>query len=271
VARFPVRSASTTRVRNSEQVVENELSSQEWGVVVGVKVGPLESFRTQFGVAPDALDGKDHYDLASLPKVFSYADLSFHRDDSYDYTLMKDIIETSTNGKWIADFESNLENELVTLEWDNTYWGNNDLTIVLFDRKREKLIDMREQSSYQFKNTGKQQFEFIYGTEQFIKENVVPTQINVSTYPNPFRGETTIEFSLPATKTSYGVTLSIYNSTGQWVTTLVDDVFTEGFYSEKWDGRNNSGTELNPGMYIFKMVATDESGSKVESGRLIIR
>jgi len=265
---FPISSASGNRVANNE-VVRNELSESNWGVVLNVKSGPLQSERTHFGIAPEALDEKDQLDQVMPPNAFTFANLSFAVDG--EQPLIKSIVENTSNYKWSAKFESNLEHEIITFEWDNSYWGNNDLTIVLYDKKREKIINMREQTNYQFRNTGEQEFEFIYGTEQFIRENVVPAAIEVSTYPNPFRGETTIEFALPDSDTQYNVTLNIYNSTGQWVTTLVDGVFTKGFYDAKWDGRNASGTELNQGIYIYKLVATDESGSKQKSGRLIIR
>jgi len=58
-------------------------------------------------------------------------------------------------------------------------------------------------------------------------------------YPNPFNPITTIHYQLPeATK----VKLSIYNSAGQLVETLLDKKQEAGYHAFKWDaGEHSSG------------------------------
>jgi hypothetical protein len=71
--------------------------------------------------------------------------------------------------------------------------------------------------------------------------------------PNPFSATTNISFSLTQ---SSPVTISIYNVAGQLVTTLADNQsFNEGSNSIQWDGRNESGTSVSPGVYFCRLSA----------------
>ena len=75
-----------------------------------------------------------------------------------------------------------------------------------------------------------------------------PTHYRLSqNYPNPFNPTTNIEFSIPRTGL---VTLQIYNTLGEKVTTLVSEKLSAGRYRYQWDG---SG--LASGMYIYELQA----------------
>jgi len=71
-------------------------------------------------------------------------------------------------------------------------------------------------------------------------------------YPNPFNPETKIHFQLPE---DVHVTLSIYNMLGQKVRMLVDKQMSTGFHTIKWDGRNNFGTAVASGVYLYAIQA----------------
>ena len=82
-----------------------------------------------------------------------------------------------------------------------------------------------------------------FGTE-------MPTVYSLSqNYPNPFNPTTTIRFGLP--NESY-VTLEIYNSLGQLVQTLVNEVMSAHYYEVKWEAGKNP-----TGLYFYKIIATD--------------
>ncbi|MCK5075109.1 MAG: T9SS type A sorting domain-containing protein, partial [Calditrichia bacterium] len=71
-------------------------------------------------------------------------------------------------------------------------------------------------------------------------------------YPNPFNPETNIEYHL---KKAGNVELTIYNSLGQKVRTLVNMHQTSGVYTERWDGKNNSGIQMPTGVYYYAIKA----------------
>jgi hypothetical protein len=74
-------------------------------------------------------------------------------------------------------------------------------------------------------------------------------------YPNPFNSSTTITYQLPnITK----VSLSIYNVLGQLVDILVnDEIQSAGLHSTHWDGKNEKGTNMSSGLYLFTLKTKD--------------
>jgi hypothetical protein len=73
-------------------------------------------------------------------------------------------------------------------------------------------------------------------------------------YPNPFIQTTSIEYSV---QQSSNVELKVFNSMGQLIKTLVDDFKTNGEYSVKWDGRDNSGDVVPVGSYFYRIKIGD--------------
>jgi len=74
-------------------------------------------------------------------------------------------------------------------------------------------------------------------------------------YPNPFNPETTISFDLSASSV---VALTVYDLTGQVVRTLVGgQLMQAGRYKSVWDGRDESGTRVSSGVYIYQLRAGD--------------
>jgi len=75
-------------------------------------------------------------------------------------------------------------------------------------------------------------------------------------YPNPFNPGTTISYSL---KKAGHVDISIYNSQGQKVATLVDQQHAQGQFSIDWNGMNDMGERAVSGIYFIKMTVEDFS------------
>jgi hypothetical protein len=71
-------------------------------------------------------------------------------------------------------------------------------------------------------------------------------------YPNPFNLKTTISFAI---KTDAKVSLKVYNVSGQYVKTLVDETMSAGSYTTTWDGTNYAGEVVSSGIYFYKMIA----------------
>ena len=78
-------------------------------------------------------------------------------------------------------------------------------------------------------------------------------------YPNPFNPSTTIEFQLP--QREY-VTLSIYNTLGQKIRTLINKELSAGSYKIEWDGKNEGGKSVSSGVYLYKLESAETSVSK---------
>ncbi|MDZ7262639.1 MAG: flagellar hook capping protein [candidate division KSB1 bacterium] len=59
------------------------------------------------------------------------------------------------------------------------------------------------------------------------------------------------------------VTIEIYNSENQLVRTLQLGAQAAGDHKVVWDGKDNTGTELPPGEYTFKLTAIDGEGKTI--------
>lgn len=80
---------------------------------------------------------------------------------------------------------------------------------------------------------------------------VLPAQFELSqNYPNPFNPFTQIEFALDK---SARVRLTILNTLGQQVTTLLDDNRTAGRYAVQWLAADERGRPLASGVYFYRL------------------
>ncbi|MCX6246017.1 MAG: T9SS type A sorting domain-containing protein [Bacteroidetes bacterium] len=73
-------------------------------------------------------------------------------------------------------------------------------------------------------------------------------------FPNPFGNSTRIEFSL---EKSMHAELRIYSVDGTCLRTMADGIFSGGFHSITWDGRNETGEKLSNGIYFYQLKTSD--------------
>jgi len=76
--------------------------------------------------------------------------------------------------------------------------------------------------------------------------------------PNPFNSSTRINYSIPERT---NVSLKVYNVRGELVRTLQNGQQQAGKYSVEWNGLNNTGNEVNSGIYFYRLQAEDFSGT----------
>jgi len=75
-------------------------------------------------------------------------------------------------------------------------------------------------------------------------------------YPNPFNPSTTIALSLPYRA---HVRLEIFNTLGQIVRTLCDDVLPAGETLLVWDGKDSRGEAVSSGLYFYRLTADERT------------
>ncbi|MBU8922945.1 MAG: T9SS type A sorting domain-containing protein [Bacteroidales bacterium] len=71
-------------------------------------------------------------------------------------------------------------------------------------------------------------------------------------YPNPFNPGTSIAFGLASVSR---VKLSVYDTSGRLVRTLLDEERNAGNFVERWDGLNSRGVPVASGVYYFRLTA----------------
>jgi hypothetical protein len=84
-------------------------------------------------------------------------------------------------------------------------------------------------------------------------------------YPNPFNPTTKINFSLPQKSQ---VKLTVYNTLGEKIATLIDGVKNQGTYETNFDG-----SRLASGIYVYRLEAQSvngQSGNYISSKKMIL-
>ena len=73
---------------------------------------------------------------------------------------------------------------------------------------------------------------------------------------DPFRNRASISYAVGSEQ---HVRLSVYNSLGQEVKTLVNGTVTRGAHSTVWDGTNKTGKQVAAGTYFYKLETPSRS------------
>ena len=91
--------------------------------------------------------------------------------------------------------------------------------------------------------------------EEGLNDYSLPKGFGLSqNYPNPFDPSTIIQYRVP--RRSH-VTIEIFNSLGQKVRVLVDQVKRVGTYKATWDGTDTHGVRVATGVYMYRLRAGD--------------
>ncbi len=96
----------------------------------------------------------------------------------------------------------------------------------------------------------------ITDSELPIQENDLVLEKN---YPNPFNPSTSISFYL---NDKAAVKLSVYNTKGQLIKTLVNESLNSGQHSIVWNGTDLNNMAVASGIYFYNLQSKDFSSSK---------
>lgn len=88
-------------------------------------------------------------------------------------------------------------------------------------------------------------------------------QIYSAAYPNPFDRNIKIGYRISQ---SASVSVSVYNMYGGVVKKLSDTFETAGHYETEWNGKNDAGEKVSPGIYFYSIRA----GKNVTSGKMVL-
>lgn len=92
-----------------------------------------------------------------------------------------------------------------------------------------------------------------------IEFNNLPTSFVIyQNYPNPFNSSTVIKYEVPEEKQ---ITITLYNSIGEEVSTVINEVKKAGRYSVTFDSPN-----LPSGIYFYRIIA----GNFVDTKKMIL-
>ena len=104
------------------------------------------------------------------------------------------------------------------------------------------------------------------GERVFVEKNETPAPASHQlgqNYPNPFNPETRIKYILMDRS---DVLITIYNSMGQQVATLINEYQSAGTHDVRWDGRNQRGDFVGNGLYFYQL----KTGTFEQTRKMII-
>ena len=91
---------------------------------------------------------------------------------------------------------------------------------------------------------------------QIDSEDFPSTPILNQNFPNPFNPYTTIPITLSH---RLPVRLEIFNVTGQTIRSLIDHFLEPGVHEITWDSRDDFGTPVSSGMYLYQLILPDRT------------
>ncbi|TMQ47588.1 MAG: hypothetical protein E6K73_13450 [Candidatus Eisenbacteria bacterium] len=93
---------------------------------------------------------------------------------------------------------------------------------------------------------------------------------NVVAFPNPFDDELGVRFSFYLVSTAPAdVLLRVFTVSGRLVYERHEHALDPVYHQLAWDGLDAEGQKLANGIYFFKLLARNSSGSTVYEGRLV--
>lgn len=88
-------------------------------------------------------------------------------------------------------------------------------------------------------------------------KNTGPGEFQVfPNYPNPFNPETVIRFNI---NMNSNIKISIYDSVGRMVKTILDKNVSAGVHEVKWDGKTQAGSNAASGIYYYQVKSFEYS------------
>jgi len=107
-------------------------------------------------------------------------------------------------------------------------------------------------SHYLTSNGGSDIFVAKLNSSVFAENEIIPIEMELSNYPNPFNPSTTISFSLTA-KDAKNAKIEIYNLKGQNIKKLEIRNLKLGINEVVWDGKDENNQPVGSGIYFYKL------------------
>ncbi len=247
---FPVKKNTGGRTSSSQYVLENSIDQNEWEVDFTIKQGDISNVIGGFGMRPDASEDFDIYDGFSMPRFDEFLEIN-HNKKLNKYHYSKDVVPTTESYVWNFKVDASNKEKQASINWNNSYFGNSDYKLVLFDELAKVWIDMKENSSYSF--TAPTSFKVIYGPQNYVSREIgVGDAKIIEVSPNPSNGPINIHLFLPDWNKKYPVQLELKSLTGITLANIFTGELESGYQKLEWTGESNS-TKLPAGVYLLQM------------------
>ena len=236
----------------------NALSADNWYVGLTLSNGTITNRLAGVGMHEQARETIDRFDVPPMPRFHHFVEAQFE-SPTLGKVLERNIVAPTAHYTWTFTIEADPSSESITVSWNNQFWGENDRQLLLLDVEEQRLINMREATSYSFKPTQRRRtFNLFYGAEDVLAEQLMPHRVQVGqAYPNPATHEVNLSISVPPEQTSMSMELQISDATGRVVRRLSRAV-EPGFHTIRWGRVDTQHQPLPDGLYFYRVSLNDK-------------
>jgi len=142
-------------------------------------------------------------------------------------------------------------NILITSSAEKRFFEINNSGSILWEYNLEQSYFINRSSKYSLEYFTELSNEF---GENKKSQNIFRSQNK----PNPFNPITSISYYLPSNQK---VNLTIYDTRGNAIITLIDKIEDKGINSLQWNAKNHLGKRVPTGIYFYKIVTEQFSES----------
>lgn len=231
----------------------------KWLVNIMLSSGDFVEKITSFGVATEANAGLDRLDFRKPPAIAATPTVEFKRPkwDANHSAFATDIRpEIGESEIWEFDVRAS-SRQPARLTFTGIQRIPAHFEVYLIDEGRAQSANLSEDSLYRFTPAAElAKFKVVVGKKEKVQEQIssltLPQEFALGhNYPNPFNPTTAIPVAVPAASE---IKLKIYNLLGVEVRTLYDGSIEAGRYWFNWDGRNDLGSQVATGVYLYRLT-----------------
>ncbi len=250
----------------ARELKENPIDHEDWEVRFQLKNENGLIGKGGLGMNPKSSTTKDNLDAMMAPRLGEFLDMHFPHEEFFYPYFAKDIVQNEENYIWEFTVEGSSDTRMVSLEWDNSYFGESDFNLYLYDLENEVRIDMSAQTTYSFNYADAKKFKVYYG----IGAGIIPDKTAMGDcYPNPGKDQIHFPFNLSSNNQFYQVSIDIYDQAGRLSRHLTEENFQQGFHEMVWDRKDANGNDLAPGLYIYKLNISG-NGENIQFNKKLI-
>lgn len=205
----------------------------------------------------------DEYDEPVLPKWLEYLEIAFLHEGEKFSRFNKDVTPFEDTKVW--EFEvSSSSNGTSVLKWDES--SAQVANLQLYNTENGAIIDMTQQSSYQFELNGSATFKILYSVDPDVTFEFEQLDV-LAAYPNPFTESFSIPLRLPTNGLDYEVSVDLQDLSGKTIFSGVKAVSPGGVLEYKFDRPQG----LKQGLYLYKVNIENALISESYTKRILVK
>ena len=262
---LPIAAIGPKRIGNKSY---SSLDQPRWEVPLTLRSSHNTYELGGIGMHPDAQISRDPKDRFTPPRFLDYLELNFYHPEFMWERFTKEVVPTAGSYIWEFVVESSDSLSSGILSWDNSFFGENDKELWLYDVEAQFGVDMRNQSEYGFQGLGNHRFHIYFGNlDQVLSSFPIQTIRLGMPYPNPAAKYVKIPVFIPDGY-SEEANVIISNALGQQVFTHKISVSHPGSYEFEWNLPYMPGGRESSGMYFIQLR---EGENQVQTRTLFVR